>query len=574
MSDLQKMNEITNGLVSDLPEGWLWCRMDEIAKINPRHPLNVLPENIEASFLPMPNLNEDSWKIKENQTRPLGEIRKGYTHFAEDDVLFAKITPCMENGKAAIARNLVNRIGCGTTELHVIRPHGGIPPEFVYHYIHQESFRQEAEACMTGTAGQLRVPVDFVASAIFPIPPTQEQILIVNRIELLLERTRKAKESLEKIPRIMKSFRQAALKKAFSGEFTAEWRAQQKDLEPAAELLRRIREERKHLYTEEVKRAKDEGRKLPKKPIFSETEPLKTPELPEEWVWSSLNELADTQPGFACGNKSVQDGLMHLRMNNISDECHLNMDLIRKVPLDFKIEKYLLKKGDLLFCHTNSSKLVGKNTIFNIDGDYAYSNHLTRIRVDSNIIFSNWLWCILTIYWKEGRFEKDCKNWVNQSTLPNDKIIQLSIPLPPLLEQQEIVRRIEALFKFADETEKNAAEAKKRVEIMTQSILARAFRGDLSADFREAVRNWKDLDAEARGRYVFVLPEEEREKVLEADEFPMEPASRLLERIRNERTRNERGTKSTRIKGRKQKEEVSPDVEFKDENFIDSEGKV
>jgi len=153
-------------------------------------------------------------------------------------------------------------------------------------------------------------------------------------------------------------------------------------------------------------------------------------DVPEEWVWCSLGEIAVAQSGFACGEKNVQDGLMHLRMNNISDDCCLNMDLIRKVPLDFKIEKYLLKKGDLLFCHTNSSKLVGKNAIFNLDGDYAYSNHLTRLRVDSSIISSKWLWCILTIYWKEGRFEKECKNWVNQSTLPNDKLIQLSIPLP------------------------------------------------------------------------------------------------------------------------------------------------
>lgn len=157
----------------------------------------------------------------------------------------------------------------------------------------------------------------------------------------------------------------------------------------------------------------------------------------------------------------------------------------------------------------------------------------------------------MTIYWKEGRFEKECKNWVNQSSLPNDKLIQLSIPLPPFSEQQEIVRRIDSLFKFADETEKNAGEARKRVELMTQSILARAFRGDLSGDFREAVKNWKDLDAQARGRYVFVLPEEERERVLNGNEFPMEPASRLLERIGEERPKI--GTKGNKpkVRGRK-----------------------
>jgi hypothetical protein len=97
--------------------------------------------------------------------------------------------------------------------------------------------------------------------------------------------------------------------------------------------------------------------------------------------------------------------------------------------------------------------------------------------------------------------------------------------------------------------QKNAKEARKRVEMMTQSILARPFRGDLSADFREAVKNWKDLDAQVRGRYVVVLPEEERETVLNADEFPIEPASRLLERIWDEREKIE--CSGRKLKGRR-----------------------
>ncbi len=86
---------------------------------------------------------------------------------------------------------------------------------------------------------------------------------------------------------------------------------------------------------------------------------------------------------------------------------------------------------------------------------------------------------------------------------------------------------------------------------MTQSILARAFRGDLSADFREAVRNWKDLDTEVRGRYVFVLPEDEQETILNADEFSMEPARRLMERIGEERAKLEGGKRNTKARVRK-----------------------
>jgi type I restriction enzyme S subunit len=520
MSDSQKMKEITNGFSSDMLEGWILTKIGDIISVHSGEGLTGEQMNKTGKY-PVYGGN-------------------GITGYHTEFLFEEK-------------KLIIGRVGAKCGVVHITLPNCWITDNalIVDFYLVNMNFLYYSLINLNLNSYSVSSAQPVISGAkiyplLFRLPPLPEQCLISTRVDLLFDHVKKAEESLDKIPLIMKRFRQAALKKAFSGELTAEWREQQQDLEPAAELLRRIREERKHLYTEEVKRAKDEGRKLPKKPKCSETEPLDNsdlPELPEEWVWSSLNELANTQPGFACGNKSVQDGLIHLRMNNISDECRLNMDLIRKVPLDFKIEKYLLKKGDLLFCHTNSSKLVGKNTIFNMDGDYAYSNHLTRIRVDSNIISSNWLWCILTIYWKEGRFEKDCKNWVNQSTLPNDKLIHLSIPLPPLPEQQEIVRRIESLFKFADETEKNAAEARKRVEIMTQSILARAFRGDLSADFREAVRNWKDLDAEARGRYVFVLPEEEREKVLNGDEFPIESSNRLLERIGEERTGNTRERK-------------------------------
>ncbi len=98
-------------------------------------PLDVVPRPI----LPMPCVSESSPDFDRSNERPLAEVRKGYTHFADGDVLFAKITPCMENGKGAVATGLKNGLGCGTTELHVIRPRGGIDPHYVYRFLQQES---------------------------------------------------------------------------------------------------------------------------------------------------------------------------------------------------------------------------------------------------------------------------------------------------------------------------------------------------------------------------------------------------------------------------------------------------
>ncbi|RKY60257.1 MAG: hypothetical protein DRP95_04380, partial [Candidatus Latescibacterota bacterium] len=371
---------------NEIQKGWVWCKLEEVVQINPRHLSNIVPDDLEVSFVPMAALDEDYWMLRDKQTRPFGEVKKGYTHFAEGDVLFAKITPCMENGKAAIARNLVNGIGCGTTELHVLRPEMGIPSEYIYHYVHQESFRERAAASMTGTAGQLRVPVKFMREVPIPLPSLPEQRLIVARVEALLERVRKAKEALDKVPPIMKRFRQAVLKKAFSGELTAGWRKEHPNLEPAGELLKRIQHERKRRYEEEVRRAKAEGRKPPKKPKHLEMEPLDTsnlPELPEKWVWCRLGNLLEViQYGTSVkADAPPNKGIPVLRMGNIHEGVIDYKDLKYIFPEKENLEKYKLIRGDVLVNRTNSPELVGKSAIFDNDKFFVFASYLIRLRV-------------------------------------------------------------------------------------------------------------------------------------------------------------------------------------------------
>src|SRR5579883_1177396 len=106
---------------SELPRGWVVASLGKITEINPRHPKN-LDDSMPITFVPMAALSESKPTFDFTEEYSLGELRSGFTHFAEGDVLFAKITPCMENGKGAVATGLQNGIGCGTTELHVIRP--------------------------------------------------------------------------------------------------------------------------------------------------------------------------------------------------------------------------------------------------------------------------------------------------------------------------------------------------------------------------------------------------------------------------------------------------------------------
>jgi len=131
----------------------------------------------------MAAIDEASGSIVGSESRRYSEVAKGYSSFREGDVLFAKITPCMQNGKAAIARNLRASIGFGSTEFHVLRPRPGLLPEWVFAFIRQPSLRSAAMASFTGSAGQQRVPAEFLRKSLIPVPPLSEQERLVKLLD-------------------------------------------------------------------------------------------------------------------------------------------------------------------------------------------------------------------------------------------------------------------------------------------------------------------------------------------------------------------------------------------------------
>ena len=147
-------------------------RLQDICEINPRIPR--IDDDTEVSFVPMTSVSEDG-EIDTSDIRPYIDVKKGYTSFKEDDVLFAKITPCMENGKGAIARGLKNGYGCGSSEFHVLRTKGQVMPEWIYYLTSWSYFRREAEKHMTGSAGQRRVPKLYLENYEIRLPELSDQ---------------------------------------------------------------------------------------------------------------------------------------------------------------------------------------------------------------------------------------------------------------------------------------------------------------------------------------------------------------------------------------------------------------
>jgi type I restriction enzyme S subunit len=166
----------------DLPEGWVWCRLGDIAILNPR---NYLDGNTKVSFVPMALISNEYFKGHNHEIREWGDVKNNFTHFAENDVALAKITPCFENGKSCIMTNLCNGYGAGTTELHIIRCIV-IMPQYMLIYLKTPEFISAGKMNMTGTAGQQRVPAEYLKKCLFPLPPLAEQQRIVAKVNELM----------------------------------------------------------------------------------------------------------------------------------------------------------------------------------------------------------------------------------------------------------------------------------------------------------------------------------------------------------------------------------------------------
>ena len=168
----------------ELPPGWTWTCTAALGILNPR---NVADDDVMVSFCPMPAIPTDYWQEVARESRRWGDIKKGYTHFAEGDVVVAKITPCFQNRKSCVMTGLEAGIGAGTTELHVIRiiANQVIPKYLLLFYMSPEFIQQGVEK-MTGTAGQQRVPREYFAYTPLPLPPLAEQHRIVTKVDELM----------------------------------------------------------------------------------------------------------------------------------------------------------------------------------------------------------------------------------------------------------------------------------------------------------------------------------------------------------------------------------------------------
>jgi len=175
--------EIVDDLPYAIPDSWEWTTIGELFAINPR---NKIADDMDVSFIPMPLIDDGYSGYHRSETKQWKEVKTGFTHFQNGDIGLAKITPCFENRKSVIFRDLCNGFGAGTTELHVLRPQSeALLPEYALALLKSEMFINSGVQAFTGAVGQQRVGKDYVMNTYFPLPPYAEQHRIVDQISKL-----------------------------------------------------------------------------------------------------------------------------------------------------------------------------------------------------------------------------------------------------------------------------------------------------------------------------------------------------------------------------------------------------
>jgi len=460
---------------------WRNVPLSEIADINPRLGKIALSDEEQFSFVPMASVGAANGSIDVSAKRPYSEVKKGFTSFQSGDVLFAKITPCMENGKMVVVPELENQYGFGSTEFHVIRPKDGNDPKYIYYYVSGQGFRKEAAHHMTGAVGQKRVPTDFLKQSPIPLPPTLEvQKRIVAEIEKQFSRLDEAVASLKRIQANLKRYKAAVLKAAVEGKLTEQWRKDHPDVEPADQLLKRILAKRRAKWEAEelakmkakgVKPRDDSWKKKYKAPAAPDTANL--PELPEGWVWATLGQLA----------WSVKDGPHYSPQYSDSGIPFISGGNIRPEGIDFSSSKYITPElhvelsqrckpeyGDLLYTKGGTTGIARINTETR---DFNVWVHVAVLKlVDSMEPFYLQNALNSTHCYKQSQ---QYTHGVGNQDLGLTRMVWITVPLPPLTEQKRITEDIDRRLSVTKELETTIETSLKRAERLRQTILQQAF---------------------------------------------------------------------------------------------------
>ena len=346
-------------------------------------------------------------------------------------------------------------------------------------------------------SGTPHVDPDLLWNYKFPIPPKNEQHRIVAKIEALFSELDKGIESFKTAREQLKTYRQALLKHAFSGKLTEQWRAEMRDRDnipsrdvipnlPNAEaLLQRIQTEREYRYQQQLKDWEATGKqgskpKAPKTlPPLTAEELAELPELPEGWAWVRVGEISDVQLGRqrSPNNRSNKFPTKYIRAGNIT-ENGLKLDEVLDMEFDPQEKgRFLLAYGDVLLSEASgSANQVGKPAIWRDEiEECCFQNTVIRVR---SLTLNEYLFWVFKTYYVTGVFSK-LSGGVGINHLSAGKLESMEIPIVGKLESEKILELINEKLSLIENVDQTLTTALQQAEALRQSILKKAFSGQL-----------------------------------------------------------------------------------------------
>ncbi|EDM6666848.1 restriction endonuclease subunit S [Salmonella enterica subsp. enterica serovar Kentucky] len=444
-----------------LPEGWVDTQLGNIVDYGKATKRVLSDVNDDTWVLELEDIEKESSKLLSTIRASERPFKSTKNSFKRGDVLYGKLRPYLN--KIIIAKE----DGVCTTEIIPLCAEPSCCNKYIFYWLKSSTFQGYVNDVSygvnmprLGTADGLKAPLRLA--------PLAEQKIIAEKLDTLLAQIDSTKARLEQIPQILKRFRQAVLAAAVSGNLTAEWRMNNNS----------------NIVEEEIEKVKNKliAKKIIKKDLIYSKLDRKYP-IPSDWLYVKLQSIATKiTDGEHKTPKRGPAGQLLISARNIQDG-YLKLSDVDYVG-DAEFQKLRNRcdpdSGDVLISCSGS---IGRVCLVDENSKYVMVRSVALIKLMQDFVINKYMMYLLQSPLLQKEIEENSKSTA-QANLFLGPIKNLGIPLPPVPEQAEIVRRVEQLFAYADTIEKQVNSALTRVNSLTQSILAKAFRGELTAQWR------------------------------------------------------------------------------------------
>lgn len=423
----------------------------EACVINPPKPkLKAIADDTPVLFVPMAAVDEYEGVVAAAETRTLGELRRrSYRTFAPGDILFAKITPCMENGKSAIVPYIASGLAYGSTEFHVLRPRAGTNARYIWHLLRQPRFRRLAEERMTGSVGQARVPASFLEEHELSLPDEETQRAVAALLDEATSKLGSVRRRLIAVSNKLRELRFNTLHAASTGRLTNGWRYAHPRVTPPAVRDRRV----------ELGWPQDGA--------------------PDTWSVVTVADVGKVHLGGTPARKQAEywgGGIPWVSSGEVAN-CRIasTRETISQAGLDNSSAK-LYPSGTVLVAMIGEGKTRGQAAILDIEA--ATNQNAAGIIPDRKIVTHEYLY-----RWALGQYEvtRAAGRGGNQPALNKEKVGELVIPVPPLEEQAVIIDRADAMLARIARAEERLVRSVTVAEGCAESLPARYLEPDAAA---------------------------------------------------------------------------------------------